>query len=375
MPGIQAAAGNPKRGGAGRKLPGPGEIDRRRFLELAAAASAGAALGGCLGGPSVGKPMKPSSAPTAYLFHPAFLEHDTGRGHPESAERLVAINERLKADGLWERLVRPEPAPASTETIALVHDPAYIELVRREIRSGARELSTGDTMVCEATWRASILAAGAATDAVDLVFSGKAKNAFCAARPPGHHSRPKRGGMGFCVFNNIAIAARHAREVHGIGRVLIVDWDVHHGNGTQDAFWTDGSVCQFHTQQRGVYPGTGWADERGEGPAEGLVMNYPLVAGSGPDVFELLYREDLIPAARHFRPDLILVSAGYDSHKDDPLGGLALDEAGYARLTEIVLGLADDLCSGRLVMVLEGGYNLDALAGSVSATVGKMVEA
>ncbi len=356
-------------------MPGPGEIDRRRFLELAAAASAGVVLGGCLGKPSGEESMKSSSAPTAYLFHPAFLEHDTGRGHPESAERLVAISERLKVDGLWERLLQPEPAPASTETIALVHDPKYIDLVQRETRSGARELSTGDTAVCEATWRASLLAAGAATDAVDLVFSGKAKNAFCAARPPGHHSRPLRGGMGFCVFNNIAIAARHAQGVHGIERVLIVDWDVHHGNGTQDAFWTDGSVCQFHTQQRGIYPGTGLADERGEGEAEGLVMNFPLVRGSETDVFELLYREDLVPAARDFKPDLILVSAGYDSHKDDPLGGLALDEAGYARLTEIVLGLADELCNGRLVMVLEGGYDLDALSASVSATVGKMVEA
>lgn len=389
---------------------GPDKIDRRRFFEFALAASAGAALDGCLGEPSGEEPMKPSSASsgqraadsealgaqagrdplsdrqaqrrgpdlaasTAFLFHPAFLEHDTGRWHPERPERLVAINERLEADGLLGRLLLPEPEPASIETIALVHDRAYIALAGREIASGATDLSTGDTPICGATWRAALLAAGAAADAVDLVMTGKAKNAFCSVRPPGHHSRPKLGGMGFCVLNNVAIAARHARKAHGAGRVLIVDWDVHHGNGTQDAFWTDGSVSQFHTQQRGIYPGTGWENEKGAGAAEGLIRNYPLVRGSGNDVFERLYLDDLTPAAKEFKPDLILVSAGYDSHKDDPLGDLALDEDGYARLTEIVLGLADELCKGRVVMTLEGGYNMEALAGSVSATVGKMLEA
>ena len=323
--------------------------------------------------------MNSSAARTAFLFHPAFLEHDAGPWHPERPERLIAINERLEADGLWDRLAHPKPEPAPLETIALVHDPAYIELARREIESGAPDLSTGDTAVCEASWRAALVAAGAATGAVDLVLSDvktrRAKNAFCAVRPPGHHSRPVGGGMGFCVFNNIAIAARHARKAHGIDRVLIVDWDVHHGNGTQDAFWTDGSVCQFHTHQRGIYPGTGWENERGAGEAEGLIRNFPLLRGSGIETFERLYLEELAPAAKDFKPELILVSAGYDSHKDDPLGGLALEEEGYARLTEIVLGLADELCSGRVVMTLEGGYNLDALAASVSATVRKMLGA
>ncbi len=318
--------------------------------------------------PSVEK-LQPADLPTAFFYHPDFLKHNPGSHHPECAQRLIRIIERLHADHLWEKLAHPEPRPASMETIALVHDPAYIQLAQREIQEGRASLSTGDTAVCKESWNAALLAAGAVTGAVDLVMAGRAANAFCAVRPPGHHARPKRGGMGFCIFNNVAIGLRHAQRVHKRDRLLLVDWDVHHGNGTQDTFYSDGSVMQFHTQQRGIYPGSGWEDEQGEGPARGLVMNFPLPRGTGNEEFQRLYQEKLVPAARRFKPQIILVSAGYESHKDDLLGSLGLDEKGFAVLTQIVKSLADELCRGRLVMVLEVGYNLDATAASVSATV------
>jgi acetoin utilization deacetylase AcuC-like enzyme len=355
-------------------------ISRRDFIHTAASAGVGLLLAGCGGGDA---PEGKASAVTedkkgaggkgtVFFYHPDSLKHDTGRGHPEKPGRLTAILDQLRKDGLWDALTHVEPAPASIESIERVHDRKYIDLAKREIEAGRRKLSTGDAIISKDSWNAALLAAGASIQAVDRVAEGRAANAFCAIRPPGHHARPKKGGMGFCVFNNIAIAARHAQARHNMARVLIVDWDVHHGNGTQDTFWTDGTVMNFHTQQKGIYPGTGHENERGEGRGEGMIINVPLAAGAGNDVFTRVYREHLVPAARRFKPEMILLSAGYDSHKDDPLGGLALDEAGYAALTDILLELADELCKGRLVVCLEGGYNLQALGRSASATMRRM---
>ena len=351
----------------------PVALSRRQVLGSLTVGSVAAWLGKPDFAMAAGQPFvekaQGADSPTAFFYHPAFLKHDPGSHHPECPQRLTRIIKRLNADRLWEKLAHPEPKPADVETIALVHDPAYITLARREIQEGRARLSTGDTAVCKESWNAALLAAGAVTDAVDLVMAGRAANAFCAVRPPGHHARPRRGGMGFCIFNNVAIGLRHAQKAHKVDRLLLVDWDVHHGNGTQDTFCSDGSVMQFHTQQRGIYPGSGREDEQGEGAARGLVMNYPMARGTGNEEFERLYQDKLVPAARRFKPQIIMVSAGYDSHKDDLLGSLGLDEKGFAVLTQIVKSLAEELCRGRLVMVLEGGYNLDATAASVSATL------
>jgi acetoin utilization deacetylase AcuC-like enzyme/S-formylglutathione hydrolase FrmB len=308
---------------------------------------------------------------TGYFTHPAFLKHRTGEGHPERPARLTAIETALKQKGLWDRLAHPVPAPASLATLQLVHDAEYIATARKDIEAGRAALSTGDTSVSPESWDAALLAAGAVCDAVDAVLTGKLRNAFCAVRPPGHHATPALG-MGFCVFNNVAIGARHALRARGLDRVLVIDWDVHHGNGTQDAFWTDPAVLQFHTQQKGIYPGSGKEGERGAGEAEGRILNVPLDRGSSIEVFAKLYTERLAPAARAFKPQLILVSAGYDSHADDPLGGLGLQTEDFGRLTRMVLDLADELCQGRVVIALEGGYDLNALGASAAATIAEL---
>jgi acetoin utilization deacetylase AcuC-like enzyme len=305
---------------------------------------------------------------TALLIDPVFKLHDTGPGHPERPERYDALTRAFERAGLTKSLLHVSTRPATEDEIALCHTRPYIQTVKREIAAGARELSTGDTTISPKSWDVALDAAGGLMNCVDVVFEKKAANAFCAVRPPGHHARPNQG-MGFCIFNNVAVAARYAQRKHGIERVLIADWDVHHGNGTQDTFYTDGSVFFFSTHQSPWYPGTGDAHETGEDQGKGCTLNYPLPAGAGRREILGAFQEGLIRAAEHFKPDLVLTSAGFDSRLGDPLGRFTLSDQDFADLTRVMLEIADKHAGGRLVSVLEGGYDLGGLASAATAHV------
>ena len=305
---------------------------------------------------------------TAILADPVFKEHQTGRSHPERPERMDAVVHALEREGALKDALRIPVRPATEDELALCHTRPYIEIAKRDVASGARDLSTGDTQISPHSLDVALKAAGGVLNAVDAVVARKAANAFCAVRPPGHHATPDRG-MGFCLFNNVAIAARYAQKKHGIGRVLIVDWDVHHGNGTQDIFYRDGSVFYFSTHQSPWYPGTGAGSETGEGKGQGAILNCPFPAGSGSKEILGVFQSRLVPAMRNFKPELVLVSAGFDSRLGDPLGHFTLSDADFADLTALMLEIAHQYASGRLVSVLEGGYNLSGLAAASAAHV------
>ena len=296
-----------------------------------------------------------------------------GRPHPECPERLDAVLRGLGEAGLLNRLARVDARAATEEELLLCHTREYLSTAKRDVESGRPYLSTGDTDITANSWEVAARAAGGVLNAVDAVVSGKARNAFCAVRPPGHHATPNRG-MGFCLFNNVAIAARHAQRKHGLARVLIVDWDVHHGNGTQDIFYSDPSVFFFSTHQWPLYPGTGRADETGEGAGRGATMNRPFPAGSGRAEILGAVQGSLLPAAERFQPDLVLISAGFDSRAGDPLGRFTLTDRDFADLTRTAIEIADRYAGGRVVSVLEGGYNLEGLARAAAAHVEALLE-
>jgi acetoin utilization deacetylase AcuC-like enzyme len=301
--------------------------------------------------------------PISFISHPEYLRHETGRRHPEEPARLTAIISHLKASGLLAELVQAEPTEPALEWLTLAHTPDYIRAVEIACSGGVRALDP-DTYVSADSYRAALLAVGGALLAVDHVMSGLSNNAFVALRPPGHHAERERA-MGFCLFNNVAIAARYAQQRYGLRRILIVDWDVHHGNGTQHAFEDDPTVLFFSTHQFPFYPGTGRASERGTGAGLGYTVNVPLAAGCGDRDYQEAFETILYPAAQAFEPHLVLVSAGFDAHRDDPLASMNVTEKGYARMTTIVRDIAERFCEGRLVSLLEGGYNLEALARCV----------
>jgi acetoin utilization deacetylase AcuC-like enzyme len=302
---------------------------------------------------------------TGYVYHPIYLKHDTGQ-HVEVAARLEAIISYLEKTGLKSKLTLIKPRPATVDEIALVHQRDYIKEIEETAAKGGGWLDP-DTVMSPDSYQAALYAAGGVIRAVEVVMGGEVANAFALVRPPGHHATAGQA-MGFCLFNNIAIAAKYALAKYKLERVLIIDFDVHHGNGTQGTFYDNPHVMYISTHEYPFYPGTGAINETGSGEGRGTNLNIPLPAGCGDDEYLKVFEQIVIPAARRFKPQLILVSVGYDGHWADPLAMMQLSVDGYARMTGIIKGLAEELCHGRLALTLEGGYNLEALAASVKAT-------
>jgi len=309
---------------------------------------------------------------TGLVTSPACLRHDPGPGHPERAERLIALLERLERCGLRAELDEREAPAAPLEALERVHPRRYVERLRSRIAGGASWVDTPDANVSAHSLEAALAAAGGALCAVDAVAAGDWKNAFVAARPPGHHAEEDLA-MGFCLLNSVAIAARHLQAEHAIERVAIVDFDVHHGNGTQHLFEEDASVFYASLHEHPLYPGTGAASERGRGAGAGATLNCPMPPGSGDAEWLSAFEGRVLPALEDFEPGFVLVSAGFDGHARDPLSSTRLSEQAYASMTRELAALAARSCAGRLVTLLEGGYDLEGLARSCAAHVGELV--
>jgi acetoin utilization deacetylase AcuC-like enzyme len=306
---------------------------------------------------------------TRLYSHPVYLEHLTPPGHPERPDRLRAI-ERVLMEEPFELLDRAEAPHGDEATLLYAHPESYVERLRAAVPEEGIAIIDGDTVMSPKSWDAALTAIGAANAAVDDVFSGAASNVFVASRPPGHHAE-KAAAMGFCLFNNAAIAARHAQKKHGAERVAIIDWDVHHGNGTQDIFWDDPSVLYCSTHQLPLFPGSGRRNETG---AFGTVVNVPLAPDTGSEAFREAFGTRILPRIDDFAPDLIIISAGFDAHHRDPLADINLTEDDFDWATGYVLERAARYCDNRLVSLLEGGYDLHGLAFSVAAHVGRLMK-
>jgi acetoin utilization deacetylase AcuC-like enzyme len=310
--------------------------------------------------------------PTGIVYDAVYKRHITGIGHPENPNRCDAITNALSDAGFDNQICYLKPKLAEDEEILACHTPEYIATVKRDVAAGRQMLSTGDSPICKDSLNVALYAAGGVLSAIDAIFEGRIRNAFCVVRPPGHHATRQRG-MGFCIFNNVAVAARFAQRKYKLSKVLIVDWDVHHGNGTQDIFYEDPTVFYFSTHQSPWYPGTGAKEETGKGKGEGYTLNCPFPAGAGRKEIVGAFREKLVSAAEWFKPDLVLISAGFDSRIGDPLGRFRLTDEDFLELTNIMQDVAHKSAKGRLISVLEGGYNLEGLGQAAVAHVRGMV--
>lgn len=320
---------------------------------------------------------KSMKIPTALIADEHYTHHLTGPFHPEKPERVTAIIRQLEQNFLLNRNNLFSPRMATEQEVLYCHTKEYLEKVKVDIQKciernetlGTYTLSTGDVQISPESLTTALLAVGGSLVGIDCVMENRAKNAFCIVRPPGHHATASQG-MGFCIFNNVAIAARYAQRKYAVRNIVIIDWDVHHGNGTQAIFYSDPSVFYFSTHQYPFYPGTGAENEKGYGAGMDTTLNCPIAAGpfSRSEVLRA-FRHKLVPAMENFKPELVLISAGFDAHEADPLGGFTLSTEDYAVLTEIVMSIANHYCNGKIVSILEGGYDLKALADSAALHV------
>lgn len=312
-------------------------------------------------------------ATVGLIGHDDYMAHDTGGSHPERPERLQAIHTRLDETGLRSDLLALAPRHADMSWLEKVHDPAHVANVKSRCERGLDYMEDFETMLCPQSFDIARLAVGATFEAVDAVMDHRANSVFCAVRPPGHHAEYDRA-MGFCLFDNVVVTARYIQETYNLERVLIIDWDVHHGNGTQHLLDNDPSVFYFSIHQYPHYPGTGRAEERGVGRGEGSTLNVPVSAGTGDDAYLRAFDEKLLPAMNDFKPEFVIISAGFDAHVRDPLSATQVTEGGFSEMTKRVQSIADDHANGRLISVLEGGYDLVGLSLSVEAHLKTLLE-